>query len=134
MEDVDEQEGESSGCDPKVDLDYNGQRAIKRHRSESPPLTKKTRPVPQLQSILAQTLLTSSSTTRPGESATEIQSESLKSSSPPSTLAKLLCQSPASTLGSSHSCSLENESNHAESNTPKPEDTSSLSSQMVGFT
>ncbi|XP_034238132.1 protein bric-a-brac 2-like isoform X3 [Thrips palmi] len=130
LEESEEQEGESSECDHNRDFDYNGPKTMKRHRSESPTPNKKTRPVPQLQSILAQTLLTSPST-RPGENASDLQSESLKPSSPISTLAKLLSQSPVSTLGSSHSSSLENESNRTESNTPRPEDANSISSQMM---
>lgn len=132
---MEELESESSESINKLDSDRNAQQRAKRHRSESPTANKRPRPVPPLQSILAQTLLTSNLSPRQVESSTEMQSELQlpRPSSPPNTLAKLLTQSPASTLGSSRSCSFDMESNNAESNASKPEETGSINNQMVSF-
>lgn len=135
LEDIEELYSENTETTCKSDSDRKVEPRLKRQRSESPTSNKRARPVPPLKSILAQTLLTSSSSCRSQgarESVSDTQTEILlRSSSPPNTLAKLLAQSPVSTLGLSQSCSLEAESNNAESNTSKPDDSDSVTRQMV---
>ncbi|KAE8751526.1 hypothetical protein FOCC_FOCC001773 [Frankliniella occidentalis] len=134
LEDLEDLESVKSEIASKSESDHQLHINQKRQRSESPSSNKKARPVPALQSILAQTLLTTSTTSR--QNFTEdVTNEALgemsrRSLSPPNTLAKLLAQSPVSTLGSSHSCSLEAEINNAESSNSKPDDNSSISNQM----
>ncbi|KAK3926780.1 Longitudinals lacking protein-like [Frankliniella fusca] len=130
VEDLEEPESEKSVSTVKSESDHQLRTSQKRQRSESPTSNKKARPIPPLQSILAQTLLTSSTASRQNlnddvsnENLGEMSSHSL---SPSNTLAKLLAQSPVSTLGSSHSCSLEAEINNAESNNSKADDNSSV--------
>lgn len=130
-ESLEELEGENLNSTSTLESDNSIRQRLKRNRSESPTLSKRPRPVPPLQSILAQTLLTSSTSTRQGqgESSSEMTAGSpARSSSPPNTLAKLLAQSPTSTFGSCHS--LEAETNNLESNFLKVDNNSCTSNQV----
>lgn len=136
MSDPEELEPGVPGIAHKIDTLSVTPPRLKRHRSASPSSNKRPRPIPPLQSILAQTLGTSTPSSRQiqGDNTPISLSElSLQqTSSPPSTLAKLLAQSPSSTLTSSHSCSLDAESYNTESDASKQDESGNTSTVVSG--